>query len=457
MRSVGLSIKAHPDELKIMRKIAFNKWSLIWENVLMTILIFLPSPLGTLRQYRLRAGFQRASYAHVLMCGLISFFSQAYADDALSTVVVHPLQISKHPSVGLSDADVNGAISQGSTVLAQCNSRFVISGALADLSGIPATINSDSDMDVACLTSIQQSSDDINTLGVPRKVRVVNTINVCGGVIRPNWAGCAEKPGNCMVVRRANSTTWEGILWTHEFGHTKGLSHSPDTKAVMFTTVDASTTGLTAAECSALRSLGFNEPLEVALKPSVKLSIESFVSAVHVDGVLYDEARLYTSKDVQKVVPWLVDRNKMEYWSNIVAVVGIVADQRAFQDLTTFIDLPASGVLPLREYEAKFTAIMSMGYVVRGSGSSEAREYLKERSDPSKWTSTQWRAPYHKNDAERDKDLAVAAFLGLGLTGEPQIMKFLQSIQDRNELANGSTDLKNALKQAMAELSKTDK
>lgn len=285
-----------------------------------------------------------------------------------------------------------------------------------------STINNERDMQTACSSSL---------LGVPRRVRVVNAIRWCGSPTSTT-IGCAYTPGSCMVVVRYNSTM-EGALWAHEFGHSKGLPHRDVSDAIMHSTIDTTRKMFSAGECSRIRQLGFvrqsGPPYTGSKRLATQLPVGEFVRQTFVNGMPYDEGRLYSVSEVSTVVGILQNKTESTHWANVANLIGIVAPSNAYQTLQQFIFSPSSGVLPIDEFNGRAAAVMAMGYIIKANGSSAARAFLEKHSIASNWSTVQWKAPYHNSNSERDADLAEVAVLGLSLAADDAAISALQRLR----------------------------
>ena len=81
------------------------------------------------------------------------------------------------------------------------------------------------------------------------RVKVVRAINYCADA-GTNIIGCSRFPGNTMAVVRLTSTSGEGLLWLHEYGHNAGLDHHADTRYIMHGRYNGSNSALTQSECN---------------------------------------------------------------------------------------------------------------------------------------------------------------------------------------------------------------
>ncbi|MCA9422442.1 MAG: hypothetical protein KC592_15590 [Nitrospira sp.] len=97
-------------------------------------------------------------------------------------------------------------------------------------------------------------------------IKIVRDINFCEGTEIPEgeegWAACAQFPhqGQAIAMKKhpEKDTKLKGILWLHEYGHTRDLHHIPnalskDQNGVMRSGVSHSKTKLSRQECYRLR------------------------------------------------------------------------------------------------------------------------------------------------------------------------------------------------------------
>ena len=86
--------------------------------------------------------------------------------------------------------------------------------------------------------------------------KVVNSISWCGR-IGFSFGGCSDGE-TFAVIATAKPLQEAGVLWAHEFGHTKGLSltgdHPRPAPAVMAARVDEANRHVDEAECLAFRT-----------------------------------------------------------------------------------------------------------------------------------------------------------------------------------------------------------
>jgi len=173
-----------------------------------------------------------------------------------------PLLVSRYDnpwgygSVPLSDADVDAILNRASNLLqtddgpafngdgdVSCAVALVRAGAVSTfaMTAAPGTILNEQDYQKVCAQ--------------PGYVHVVNQIKWCSGY-GENIIGCGDTPGTCFVVVRE---AFEGILWAHEYGHTKGLRHPcriasctpSEADRVMHPLINAGHVKIGSAECAA--------------------------------------------------------------------------------------------------------------------------------------------------------------------------------------------------------------
>lgn len=304
----------------------------------------------------------------------------------------------------------------------------------------------------SCALSLTRSGD-VSTFGVgtgailtekdyrdvcaqPGYVHVVNQLNWCDGTT--DALGCSDTPGKCIVVVRWTPSLSqdpnqdeEGILWAHEYGHTKNLQHRSDPDAVMNPVLSPSHLKINQTECNAY--LERSSSPAMAMVRNAAVNVEDFVHQIYIHGVPFEQARSFNSQDdVSKLAQLLRDPAQQPYWANAATTLGMSATPEASQQLVNFIG-QGSGVLSPDAYRAKASAIIAMGYVLGQSGRQPALAYLQQKAYPNSWT-VSWSSPFTSNPNERNLQLARSAIAALGLSGNDKAQSVLENIQPKHTL-----------------------
>ena len=275
----------------------------------------------------------------------------------------------------------------------------------------------------------------------PGWIKAVNQINWCGS-IGAGIIGCAPVPGSSLAVVRF-SEALEGILWAHEFGHNKGRSHRVGTANVMHPSIGADRLGVDAAECAAFRTLpatgaeaalilaaggeGASETHEAVEAPE---DVREFVRQHFVHGVPYEVARRYGPEDVPALVAMLEDPAESEWWTNAVAVIGMIGEDEAFEPLVAFMEAER-GEMPAEVYRAVSTVPLALGYLANQAESERALDYLVEAARPEFWEERALgTAEFQPSTQARDMALATQARLGLALSGAPEAAQALEALAE---------------------------
>jgi FG-GAP-like repeat len=158
------------------------------------------------------------------------------------------LRVARFRTATLSNADADAILRAASNVL-QTDDDGSNSGDVA--CPVQFTRRGDVTAFAAGDGSIDSGAEFNEVVALPGHVKVVNQINWCSG-IGFNIIGCAPVPGNSLVVVRFTANQ-EGILWAHEYGHTRGLEHNSSVDAVMNKTITTARVMVSPAECEAFR------------------------------------------------------------------------------------------------------------------------------------------------------------------------------------------------------------
>ncbi|MDN5211635.1 hypothetical protein QQ020_06225 [Fulvivirgaceae bacterium BMA12] len=373
-------------------------------------------------------------------------------DDQQDNPVLYNLQIDRHIN-----ADMNN--NRSDAILSSMQSIITNDDGSGD---IACDVNFSRNGDVGVFNTgtgiINSQADFLAVNGLPGEIKVVNQINWCGG-IAPNIIGCAPVPGVSLVVVRFDESQ-EGILWLHEYGHNKGLSHRNVPDAVMNGVIGPTHKKINQNECNAYQNTvapsvtSFQFPRFDALKDT--MAIDDFVKRRFIRGVPYEEASKYGPKHVPGLLLMLSDSSNIAYWPNIVVTLGIIGDERAVTPIINLIKQDQTGTLSQELYNTKTSAIMALGYLVNKTGNQEALNFLKECLKPHAWDESQpnWNSPYQKAKSDRNMQLSSMAILGLTLSGHPEAIEALKSLKtpkDSEEEKVFQSQVSNMLDQAIGD------
>lgn len=155
-------------------------------------------------------------------------------------------------------------------------------------------------------------------------------------------------------------------------------------------------------------------------------SIDEFVKNTYVHGVPYDQATQFPASVTPQLVAMLKDGTKQAFWPNIVVTLGIVGDNRATGPLISFFEA-GDGILPEEVFRAKTSVLMSLGYVINHTHSTQALKYLQRGVHPSSWAGkVKWRAAFQGDDQTRNEHLSRLAINGLALSGNSSALATLK-------------------------------
>jgi len=180
--------------------------------------------------------------------------------------------------------------------------------------------------------------------------------------------------------------------------------------------------------------------------------LRSFVDRVYIHGVPYEQASRFAPETaVPALLAMLADPAEEQHWPNIVVTLGMIGDERAVEPLLDFLQQDVEAPLSHDHYIAKSSVVMALGYVINKSGSRRALSFLIESTDPEVWNHRQmrWTSPYHRTEAERDRQLTTMSLLGLGLSGDPTAADVLRSLQGTTTLRAQMPDAEATIRTAL--------
>jgi hypothetical protein len=275
-------------------------------------------------------------------------------------------------------------------------------------------------------------------------IKVVNAVDFCGGVMNVSAVGCAERPGEDIVVERVNSTI-EAVVWAHEYGHNKGLTHRNVAGALMHETAVAGNTRVNAAECAAFQARFEAKKGQVAhtcgRAPMARpADVRDFVRQVFIHGVRWDVAAEYDGTSVPPLLALLQVNREQSYWTNAVTVLCLIGDDRAVEPLIELLER-GEGEITVEHFSAKRAVLAHIGSLVQKSGNEKALAFLLDSLDEKGgWRSrVKWKNPFHGGRADEDVHLTKMAAWGLALSGKPAAGEALGRLAKRDGKSKGLT------------------
>jgi hypothetical protein len=347
---------------------------------------------------------------------------------ALAPSLQRSLSITKFQSSSLTDSDADHILSEASQIIANnaCPLSLSRSGSVTDFNAGSGSVLTVADYQRVCAQ--------------PGYVHLVNSINWCNGIT--DALGCSDTPGTCIVMVRwaappdqDPAQIEEGILWAHEYGHTKNLHHRSNNDAVMNPILNANRLKIDQGECNAYLERSSTLP-SAAPSQLQAATVEDFVHNVYIHGVPFEEARRFkSSEDVEKLGSLLKDSSQQRYWANAATTLGMIGTAQATHHLTEFI-ARGSGVLTPEAYRAKSSAVIAMGFALGTTGEGQALSFLINKSDPAKWQTFAWESPFTDGSANRDLQMARTAIAALGFSGNVHAESALEKLHSKPELAS---------------------
>jgi len=368
----------------------------------------------------------KSSVLLMVVCAMATLYCNGGGDGNGGEPIQHDLEVSRHGSTTLDGTRADQVFADGSAVARQ-------SDGIGDVScGID--LRRDGNVTTFDIGSgiINSQADFQAVLGLPGYVKVVNQINWCGG-FAPGIIGCAPVPGNSMVVVPFGPAQ-EGILWLHEFCHTKGRSHRNDENAVMFPSIGDNRRQLNTAECDALEvvaAMTASPPSATGeLMAQTELpDIADFVRQTYFHGVPFEIAARYEPAVVPQLLEMLSNSSDEPYWSNVVTVLGAVGDESVVDPLVSFI-AEGDTTLSADVYNAKTAAILTLGYLANRTGSQRALDYLIGGLQPTSWSARalSWTSPFQDSQG-RNLQLSQMNIIALALSGREPAREALQNLR----------------------------
>ena len=334
-------------------------------------------------------------------------------------LVETPISVFAHVSTNLTEQEVKEFLRIGSEVLQRVDSDQDVA------TNLRLTLNGQLQHFTEGKGEIANCSELEAIFKLPGDVHVVRTINCCKGIQTP-VLGCS-RAGQGMILFSDVDHAWtrdaKGVLWAHEYGHKKGLLHRNEGGAIMAKVIAETHNSVT--PCERDHYLGVsNLPCQAIVASTVTphLDVKTFVRQVFIEGIPYEEGASYASSDLSTLTSMLNDCADKLYWPNIVNLLGMIGDIRAFKILKDFLEsdsVAKCGPIPHFSYLGKEAVPVALGYILAKNNDPEILKYLGEGLNPRAWpTRLHWSDSSSQAQLERNAHLTHMSILGLALSGQ---------------------------------------
>lgn len=283
-----------------------------------------------------------------------------------------------------------------------------------------------------------------------------------------------------MTVVRFTSSL-EGILWAHEYGHTVGLGHRSDGNAIMNATLNGSRNEVTSDECVAFVSRAINNPFnnsgidtaagaagttrraqtttasatstfangrtefdsridangDLAALHAEYSDVASFVRTTYIHGTPVDQAERFRGEEnVEILVNMLADERESDHWGNIVFTLGVIGGEQEVPHVIDFLEMQSRGRMNWTTVRQATAGLMGLGYLANRTASSEAINYLAMAAQLGAFDGVQQvsdqtgQASIELN--EMADVLSSSAAIGLAMVGSEEALLRLEEIYKTN-------------------------
>lgn len=382
---------------------------------------------------------QRASTRNIL--GVVALLASPIGIAQQAGVRVAELQIAHAITMPMSASQVDRVLQEASRLLRirdtatdiECHVEFRRKATLMPLptNQLPAAIQSKADME--------------SLANLPGDVKVVGQINWCGepGI----FIGCAADHPGVMAVTPLDDDASEGILWAHEYGHNRGLPHSPNglPRRLMLPYIGPDHREVTSPECSSIAAprlfgLKHDAKREMLFRPFPEIApaampalppIVSLLRRHWVHGLPFAEVSAYGANAVPAALAMLETLADRPFWSNAVLAVGVLGNSEHVRTLVAFFQR-GEGALTPSESRAKSAVLVAVGFIQSRNPSQAAQAFLLSNSNPNAVT-VAWTPAGQQDKQIASRSVARMAAVGLAYSGTAVAAARLNDIQQSIE------------------------
>lgn len=157
--------------------------------------------------------------------------------------------------------------------------------------------------------------------------------------------------------------------------------------------------------------------------------LKDFVTKDYIHGIPYAKAKSFGPQALPELFSMLNDPKYEQFRVNIVATVGMIGDESAFNPLKEYFE-NQKGEISESTFVSLLVVFQSLGHIGQ-SGNADVIAYLAQWTDPGHWKEAGLNFTFQNyRDRAMAEVLGRLAIQGLGITGKPEAINILDNLNN---------------------------